>query len=686
MSLSNIFLFYNKLFNYKYFKLILFFLLIFIISCDKNAGLGQSPAKEGGNDFTEKITLIQKQKKSNQEKLKKYDSLLSIIVKGEDDTLKRKSLLTLARAYDRIGKAKMYFDLSKKMRDLSLKIDDSIGLGQAYLNFGYYYSRLDKIDSAYNYYYQASRVYDVIGDNQKSGEAFLSMSIMQKDVRDYVGGEANSIIAIEKFTPIKNWRYIASSYNNLGTISRGKGNYNDAIENYEKTREFRSKTKYKILNAGVFNNIGLVYVDKGEYKKAIDFYKIGLAFDSLFIKRPKTYTRLLDNLAYARFLSGEKADYTQLFQVPLKIRDSINDQSGLVTSNLHLATYYHKSDSLKKADYYASNALNIAKKIPYNEGVLQSLELLIEVNQPLQALEYGKERIRISDSLYKREKVFQDQFARIRFETDRLEIEKDKATETARRLIIIFSFVAILFLLGYIVLQRRNNRKELEYQEGQQRANEEIFNLMLSQQTKLEEGKHLAKQRISEELHDGVLSRLFGLRLSLDSLNTKHGKEVEKLRSSYIDQLKDLGKEIRRISHDINDEAFSPDTLYPDVLQKLLNEQLETQDVIYQFVYDQDINWDIISNPKKVHIYRIIQECVMNINKHAKAEHITVTFKKLESDIQLMIEDDGVGMDTSKAKSGIGMKNIKSRVAQIAGTYKVVSKINLGTQIQILFN
>ena len=49
-------------------------------------------------------------------------------------------------------------------------------------------------------------------------------------------------------------------------------------------------------------------------------------------------------------------------------------------------------------------------------------------------------------------------------------------------------------------------------------------------------------------------------------------------------------------------------------------------------------------------------------------------------------EDDGVGMDTAKAKSGIGMKNIKSRVAQIAGSYKIISKMNLGTQIQISFN
>lgn len=606
----------------------------------------------------------------------------------KNDTLKRFKLDKVATGYRDLRVKDSFYTLSLEIIKLNAVTNDSIGLAKSNYNLGLYHLRDDRLDSAYSYLYASEKLYDNLNKAEEAGKSALAMAITQKNKKDYVGAEASSVKAIRFFNDLGgNEKNLASAYNNLGLTSRLLGKYDEAIEYYETSQGYKKKINdNEISLIGSLNNLGITYKDKGEYDKAINHFKEALTYDSLPIKSPRTYARLLDNLAYANYKAGIEDEFPEMFLKSLHIRDSVNDRLGYVTSNKHLAEIYKEKLDRHSALYYARAAYQKAKEITYNDGILESLELLMVLETPEKGVKYGEEYITLNTELYKQEKAFQDQSARIRFETDRLEIEKDKATETARRLIIIFSFVAILFLLGYIILQRRNNRKELEYQEGQQQANEEIFNLMLSQQTKLEEGKHLAKQRISKELHDGILSRLFGLRLSLDSLNTKHGKEVEKLRSSYIDQLKDLGKEIRRISHDINDEAFSPDTLYPDVLQKLLNEQLETQDVIYQFVYDQDINWDVISNPKKVHIYRIIQECVMNINKHAKAEHITVTFKRLESDIQLIIEDDGVGMDTSKAKSGIGMKNIKSRVAQIAGSYKVVSKINLGTQIQILFN
>ncbi|MEP0264875.1 tetratricopeptide repeat protein [Dokdonia sp.] len=603
------------------------------------------------------------------------------------DTLKRFKLSNVARQYYELGIRDSFYNINLEIKTLSGGLEDSIGLAASNYNLGLYHLGKGKLDSAYTYFYKSENIYDNLNEKRRAARVAQVMAITQKNVKDYVGSESSSVKAIRLFESVDDMNGLSSCYNNLGNISFRLENYDDAIKYYQKAIEYKEKEdKNALIIAGHLNNIGNVYIDKKNFAKAISFFDAGLAYDSLIYKRPRTYARLLDNKAFARYRMGVTEGFPEVFLKPLRIRDSVKYKRGIVSSNLRIATIYEEIGDKKSSASYAQKAYDMSKEAPFIDEVLESLSLFMKVKDPKEGVAYGEEYIRISDSLQTEERAFQNKFARIRYETDKLEIEKNKATETSRLLIIIFSFVAILFLLGYIILQRRNARKELEYIEGQQQANEEIFNLMLSQQTKLEEGKHMAKQRISEELHDGILSRLFGLRLSLDSLNTKHGKEVEKLRSSYIDQLKDLGKEIRRISHDINDEAFSQDTLYPDVLQKLLNDQLETQDVIYQFVYDEEINWELVTNPKKVHIYRIIQECVMNINKHAKAEHITVTFKKVDSDIQLVIEDDGVGMDPAKAKVGIGMKNIKSRVAQIAGSYKVVSKINLGTQIQILFN
>lgn len=622
------------------------------------------------------------------DRFKYVDSMVDYTRDLPRDTLMRKYFLDIATSYGNLDVEDSSYIYNHRALKLSSLINDSIGLAKSNYILGLHHLNNDVLDSAYSYFYNSEKLYDKIHNIKAGGYSALAMAITQKNVRDYVGAQESSIKAIRLFEKIDEKRYLASSYNNLAIVSKSLGEYESSIDYYKKVYEYREELKKgdKLLNSSTLNNLGMVYMDMGDYPEAISNFKKGLLYDSLEIKKPKAYVRLIDNLGYAEYKNGDMDSFPDLLLEALNKSREENDRIAMVSSGVHLSEIYFENGNVELSKYYAENAYKTAKEITYNDGILGSLELLMDASDPNDGIAYGQEYIRISDSLQMQERAFQNKFARVRFETDQLEVAKNKATETSRRLIIIFSISVIIFLIGYILLQRRNNRKELEYQEGQQKANEEIFNLMLAQQGKVEEGKHLAKQRISEELHDGILSRLFGLRLSLDSLNNKHGKDVETLRSSYIDQLKDLGQEIRKISHDLNNETFTQDTLYPDVLKKLLKDQFEAQQVTYDFLYDHTINWDLISNSKKVHVYRIIQECLMNINKHANAQHITVTFKSLHDNVQLTIEDDGVGMDTGKARSGIGMKNIKSRVAQIAGSYKIISKMNLGTQIQISFN
>jgi len=594
-------------------------------------------------------------------------------------------LSKIAGSYIDVDFAKFY-SINKEINDLSIVIKDSISIANSFYNIGHYYNKVDRLDSAFTYYSNAKRVYEQLKMNFDVGDAVLAMAIIQKNVKDYIGSESNSIEAIRKFEISNNFKYLASAYNNLGLVSWELENYDEAIEYYEKTIEFRTKSKKRgILNVGSYNNIGLVYMDKKEYNRAIDFFNRGLSYDSLFVKRPKTYARLLDNLAYARFLSGEKADYLSLLEMPLKIRDSINDRLGLATNNLHIADYYYRSGYSDAANGYARIALDISKSIPYNRGVLESLELLTEVNEPKEALIYSKERIRISDSLQKEERRFQDQFARIRYESEELEEENTKVTRRLKWSINSILGLLVLGLAGYIIIQRRIALRELNHRENQQRANEEIYSLMLNQQGKLEEGKQIEKQRISEELHDSVLGRLFGIRLSLAGLNSKQGDKVVETRKKFIDELKGLGQEIRQISHDLNASTFAADRLYEEVVENLIQTQCERFELDYDFETDPDISWEAVPDTHKVHLYRIIQESLQNISKHARANTVSVRFRKEQLHHMLTIKDDGVGIEKKKSKKGIGLKNMESRVAKIKGKLYIEGKPGQGTELAITF-
>ena len=103
----------------------------------------------------------------------------------------------------------------------------------------------------------------------------------------------------------------------------------------------------------------------------------------------------------------------------------------------------------------------------------------------------------------------------------------------------------------------------------------------------------------------------------------------------------------------------------------------------YTFNYDDSINWDDISNKNKIHIYRIIQETIHNIYKHANATLLKISFELKKNVICLTITDNGSGFDVNKTKSGIGLKNINARVNEINGEIFITSEKEIGTTVKI---
>ena len=95
------------------------------------------------------------------------------------------------------------------------------------------------------------------------------------------------------------------------------------------------------------------------------------------------------------------------------------------------------------------------------------------------------------------------------------------------------------------------------------------------------------------------------------------------------------------------------------------------------------MSWENVSNKNKINIYRIIQESLQNIYKHANAEAVKISFQLKNDVILLSITDDGEGFDVNKSKKGIGIKNINARVHDLEGTVDFMSEIHKGTTINI---
>ncbi len=206
---------------------------------------------------------------------------------------------------------------------------------------------------------------------------------------------------------------------------------------------------------------------------------------------------------------------------------------------------------------------------------------------------------------------------------------------------------------------------------------------MLTQQDKIEEGRAQEKKRISEELHDGILGRLFGTRLSLDSLNENIDQDTVKNRSGYIKELKAIEQEIRKISHDLNADFVSGSGFF-DIIKALVENQTKAYNLKYELYKNDDIDWEDIPNKTKINLYRIIQESLQNIYKHADAKLVKINFELKNNFILLEISDDGSGFDINRVKKGIGLKNIASRVNDLGGDLDINSMRGKGTTVLVL--
>ena len=603
------------------------------------------------------------------------------------DSLVIKTNLQLSSIY----KEEKQFILFKKVNDEALKIasklKDSSTIAFINYNIGDYYNFYRQTDSAYYYYHKVEKIYSALKDHYNTADILFNIAVLQKNEKDFIGSEVTSVEAMSLLNQLEETNDVIKLksyiYNNLGLVFDQLEQYDESVKYNKRAIELKKELKGD-NNATIDNsknNLALAYKNSRKYDLAIFYYKEILENKNLINERPDFYALVLDNYANTLYLSKNYNELPELYLKALRICDSIGASYNSIIINQHLAQYYDDYNKKDSAKYYAYRAKDISKAY-HNDDLLKSLLLLSKIEDDSIAVKYYNEYIKLNDSLVKNERSIRNKFARIRFETKEIEQKNIQIAREKLWLTVISIILLISALLIYIIITQRAKNNELKFVQKQQEANEEIYNLMLTQQEKIEEARILEKKNISQELHDGVLGRLFGTRLSLDSLNMASSEEAIKTRSRYIQDLKNIENDIRKVSHELNTDFISGSG-FLDIVKSLLETQTKVYELDYEFDCKDSINWDDVSNKNKIHIYRIIQESLHNIYKHAKASLIKISIELKNNVILLSINDNGSGFDVNKAKAGIGLKNMNSRVNEINGELSIESKKDEGTTVQI---
>ncbi|MET2985503.1 tetratricopeptide repeat-containing sensor histidine kinase [Aureibaculum conchae] len=676
----------------KYLNLYITFLIGFsIITFPRDNFLGQDNSTKNKDSINIWINYSSDNKLSIQKRKLYLEKALKNTLLESIDTLRNTYFSEIALNYYRLNDSLSFRKVNNLSTQLSFKLGDSKTLAFNYWDLGNFFNKENVKDSAYYYYYQAHKVYKERSDDYRSGRMLMNMAIIQSDLRDYTGSEVTAIKAIELLKPLEKNRQLYKCYNNLGIVFNELQEYDKALFYHNKALEYEAKITIKnTFKPNTLNNIGVVYKNNNQHDKAINNYIQALKTDSLKEKNTELYAMLLDNLAYSKFKLKDTIGISELFHESLQLRDSIGDISGKTINKLHLAEYYATYNDSIKALQLANEAKDLAERSKNYRDLLASLLLLLSKLDKNNSDTYTQRYIALNDELLKEERAIRNKFARIRFETDEfieeneaLAEEKEVLTEQKKRILIISSIALLLGVLIYIIRDQRLKNIRLKLEKEQQQANEEIYNLMLTQQYKLDEGKRNEKKRMSEELHDGVLGNLYGIKMNLAVLNPQNNPDAVSKREEFIEGLSNVIDEIRSVSHELHANAIDADVGYTQLIEDLLIQKSKTNGYNYELLSDTDTNWQEIPGDIKMNIYRIVQEAVQNINKYAKANNVKVILKSDDNSIHLTIIDDGIGFNTNAKKDGIGIKNIKSRVERLNGNVAFNSELKKGTSIVV---
>lgn len=663
---------------------ILILLLVAFFGCTKKNTANQNATSTEDDSLSTYLTKANDYGSSAKKRREYIQKAFVITINQPNDSLQRVNLFRIANRYYNLNDWKEYRNIAEIVLEKAENSKDTLSKAKALSYLGDYFGSQGVSDSAFMYYFKAEKIYLQRNDNYNLAKTRLNKALLQYNESDFSGSEISTLKALRVLKGENVDDTVYELYNLLGLVYNELGEYNKAIEYHTNALtslnenptpvEFQSK-------ATSMNNLGLVYLNLKQYKKAIPYFQKGLEQKKeLLLYKPFVYALLLENLGYSRFKIRESKGLPELFYESLKMRDSLKLTTGVIISQIHLSEYFAFKNDTKKALQYSKEALTVARNSKNHRNLLLPLKQLAII-EPAKAAVYNKEYIHINDSLQKAERNMGDKFTRIEYETDQIKDENTNLTTQNRNLVYIFGSILILGMFLYIIKAQKAKNRELLFKQEQQKVNEEIYSLMISQQSNVESIRIKEKKRVAQELHDGVLGRMFGVRMNLDGLNKIHDEAAIEKRNDYLSELKNIEQDIREISHDLNREKSELINNFVAIVDDLFENQKQTFKPKLVSTIDSNIKWESISNAIKINLYRIIQESLQNINKYANANAINVEFKREIDNLFLEIRDDGIGFNVNRAKKGIGLQNMLSRINECEGTFEIKSKKGEGTII-----
>ncbi len=198
----------------------------------------------------------------------------------------------------------------------------------------------------------------------------------------------------------------------------------------------------------------------------------------------------------------------------------------------------------------------------------------------------------------------------------------------------------------------------------------------------LYDGQEFERHRISRELHDGLAQQLIAVKMRLENMSSKKENLDENKINDLKSQISSSIDELRRISYDLAPAGILEFTI-ENALENLCNQVQKNTNIMIDF--SAFGNFNMLNQRIKIYLYRIVQEALNNVIKHAEATEIHIQLTEFSQNLILMIEDNGKGFEynTNNLGLGKGLFNIRERSILLNGTFDVETSVGKGTTLRV---
>ncbi len=580
------------------------------------------------------------------------------------------------------------FLLAERALALATKLDYDYGKSKAYSYMGLIQAKHGLYKEAKKNYYQSLAIRWRLEDSVSVARIWSNLGALEQEQGTIDSAFFYLNLAAGVFERHGVDSSLASVYDNTANAYMQLGRWELASEYFKKGLYSRQELNQQLGIANSHYNLATLYYELYDSIKIVQHASIARkGYHEL--GEWKGEANILNLLAAVYWETPDFLQAEKYFQEAIAVCEEHGDQSlGLIDSYRNLGGVYLEQEMTN----LALNAFRKAQRLLQNKGSLNDhIDLMDYFSEAFvlqsrydSALHYQRQMTLLQDSLYQKDKTKAVAEMEVRFEKERTENDLREERLRSQSLLQLFAGTLALALitLGFYFYRQRTNRVIAE--QKSRIHEQELEDLLQTQELKMInaalEGQEVERRRIAKDLHDRLGSLLTTIKWRMDDWLEEKNDAADPNLQQTNKLLDEAYLEVRRVAHDMNSGVLAKFGLLPalkelrDTLTK--NSSLEVEVVSYGMQRRLDSTYEIL-------IYRMIQELVSNILKHAEARQVSIQVQRIEEQVQITVEDNGRGFDKDKVKTGMGLRNIEARVQGLNGSWEIDSGRGGGTSIFI---